>query len=1734
MVRNLLSKNFGLLFGFFILLSPAVWAQYSLSTATYSQTFDNLPSTGTATAAGGDLGVYNAGLSGWFFAETGSGSNTTLTAGTGTGTGGDTYSFGAASATERALGSLQSGSVTPVFGFYFTNDTGRTINDLTINYTGEQWRLGTAGREDRLDFQYSLDATSLTTGTWTDQNALDFVAPITVTPTGALNGNATANRTAKTYTFTNIGLAAGAKLFIRWSSFDASGADDGLAVDDFSLTATLASTSQVVTPVISATGTANGTDTFWENATVTLSSTTPGSTIYYTTDGSTPTASSNVYSAPFVINTTSTVQAFATASDLTDSAVATKSYTITQPASATFPYSEAFNNTLGAWSGFAVTGARPWTATTTGAYANGYNVSPSVESWLVSPKFTGVSGGVISFDYTVPYTGASLEILYSTNFNGYSAPSTATWNTLTTIPGTTAVTTVTNTGNIQLPVTGNVHIAFKYTGTTGAYSAYYIKNFLASAAAPAISTTQVTTTVSTITSATSGGTISYANGTVSQKGVVWNTAANPTIALSTKTENGAGSGSNPDTFSSTLTPLISNTLYYYRAYATNQNGTAYGTEYSFTTRCITPGAPVVSSPNSTTLGVSIVENGNNATSKYSIRINGGIYTNQFVQADGSINGTEVFQTATEWGTSITVSGLAPETAYTFDSRARNTATALTDWSATSVGTTTESTVPALVLVSSSLDFGDICLNANNTGSFSFTGDNLSAPANITVQNTDGYTYSLTETGTYTSTLTIENYDGSEITVWVRLTPTVAQSYNGTISLAGEDANITAVLSVAATGNGINTPGTATTNSTVSEEITSTTAILYGTATTACSEITGYGFEYSTTSGFTSGTVVAASNLTNGSYSTIVAGLNSGTTYYYKAYIIDGAGTHYGTQLSFTTQSIAAPVTIAATNIGQTSFTANWTPVEGAVEYRLDVSQHPNFGTGTLATDLFFSEYVEGSSTNKYLEIYNGTGHAVDLSDYRLRAYFNGDSTITTSLNDVQLSGILQPFTTIVYKGSGSALNVPSAITNSTINFNGDDAMVLYKISTDAIVDIFGRVGEDPGSAWTSGSITTVNKTLRRKSSVTGGVTVNPASGFPTLSSEWDMYDQDDVSGLGSHTFDFTPLFVTGYRNLAVSAGTSAVVTGLTDNTTYYYKVRAVSDTQTSADSNTTSVTTLVGNVQWTIAEGETVAAWVPAVTPDSTINVTINSPYNTEVNGGFTSKDLTLNNGSTLTIEPATTVVVYGNLVNNGDTEDFIVKNEASLVQYGTGTATGAITVRRNSNELYRLDYTLWSSPVNGSQTMEDFSPATSSNRFYEYRYGANSNNVLLEAYFSVAPTATFTPANAYLIRMPNIQSSIPGYITGDTATIFHGNFEGTANTGTITHPLNTEANRYTGIGNPYPSPIGLADFFAGNSTVLQSGAGIYLWRKKNDAAANSYATLTLSGLTSNGTTNGGQEQEEFYSGDNSTWTLSPGQGFIVRTAEGLTEPSITFTNSMRKNAGLTGQAFFRQSAIGTSRSRYWLNFTNASNTRSQMAVAYLNGATTGIDFGYDGTRFRDGNLALYTLVSDTELNIQARPEFDSQDIVPAGYYADAAGTYTISIDHKDGVFANGQEIYLIDNATGIVTNLSNENYSFTTEAGTFNSRFELRYTNQTLGTDTPVIDSNAVAVYKTGTTININTGSATMSNVTIYDIRGRKLLSENNINNNEAVISNLQAEHQVIIVEIATNKGKVSKKIIF
>jgi len=163
------------------------------------------------------------------------------------------------------------------------------------------------------------------------------------------------------------------------------------------------------------------------------------------------------------------------------------------------------------------------------------------------------------------------------------------------------------------------------------------------------------------------------------------------------------------------------------------------------------------------------------------------------------------------------------------------------------------------------------------------------------------------------------------------------------------------------------------------------------------------------------------------------------------------------------------------------------------------------------TDLFISEYLEGSSNNKAIEIYNPTASAISLTGYDISIYANGSSTPVS----ISLSGSVPAYGTFVLANSSSnpAILALAQQTSASLGFNGDDAVALRK--SGVLIDVIGQIGTDPGTEWVSGGVSTLDETLVRNFSVqigdaNGSDAFNPAT-------EWTAYPIDDVSNLGSHT-----------------------------------------------------------------------------------------------------------------------------------------------------------------------------------------------------------------------------------------------------------------------------------------------------------------------------------------------------------------------------------------------------------------------------------------------------------------------------------------------------------------------------------------------------------------------------------------------------------------------------------------
>ena len=218
----------------FFVFVPSVNAQvlYADFGVDYTQNFDSLASSSNnATFTWTD----NLTIVGWYS------SRTIYRVGAGTVTNGDLYSFGASGDSDRALGSIGSNATGTIqYGVDIQNKTGATISQVTLSYTGEQWRDGGGATAvpNTLTFAYSIDATSLTSGTYTNYSALSFTGPKNSQGTAAaLNGNASDNRISLSSTITGLSLAPGSDLWLRWSDPNDTGNDHGIAIDDLRFSA---------------------------------------------------------------------------------------------------------------------------------------------------------------------------------------------------------------------------------------------------------------------------------------------------------------------------------------------------------------------------------------------------------------------------------------------------------------------------------------------------------------------------------------------------------------------------------------------------------------------------------------------------------------------------------------------------------------------------------------------------------------------------------------------------------------------------------------------------------------------------------------------------------------------------------------------------------------------------------------------------------------------------------------------------------------------------------------------------------------------------------------------------------------------------------------------------------------------------------------------------------------------------------------------------------------------------------------------------------------------------------------------------------------------------------------------------------------------------------------------------------------------------------------------------------
>ncbi|WNM18425.1 hemoblobin-interacting domain-containing protein [Flavobacterium capsici] len=532
--------------------------------------------------------------------------------------------------------------------------------------------------------------------------------------------------------------------------------------------------------------------------------------------------------------------------------------------------------------------------------------------------------------------------------------------------------------------------------------------------------------------------------------------------------------------------------------------------------------------------------------------------------------------------------------------------------------------------------------------------------------------------------------------------------------------------------------------------------------------------------------------------------------------------------------------------------------------------------------------------------------------------------------------------------------------------------------------------------------------------------------------------------------------------------------------------------------------------------------------PSSIKNAIILAPFDTssDTGGGFTAKKLTINSGGSLTIKAGTTITVQNQLINNAGSSAIIIENNGSLVQVNDAIPSpnsGVINYNRQTTPISNMDYTYWSSPVQGF-TLGGVSPNTLADKFYSF-------NSVTQNWSQETTSTIMNPGTGYIIRGPQLSA----YMSPNPPSTYQATFVGVPNNGKY-QLSGIVANKLYLIGNPYASALDADTFIDANQDVLNGT--LYFWTHNTPIANNVYTSNDYASYNrTGGVSTAAVALNSGVSSSAPSGKIASGQGFFVNSKNpALTngDTTIDFSNAMRVGVGgITGNnsQFFRTTNT-IERNRIWLDLTNTQGVFKQTLIGYVTGATNELDNLFDGESLNANQYVnFYSINQDKNLGIQGRAlPFDESDIVPLGFKTTITSPLTISISNVDGLFVN-QDVFLEDIVTGITTNLKTDSYTFNAEPGIYNNRFVLRYTTNALGINNPDLDLNNVIVYKNDGIVNINSGNLTMNNVKVYDLQGRLIVEQKDVNASTTSIKNLKANQQVLIVKITTQDNKILSK---
>jgi len=579
-------------------------------------------------------------------------------------------------------------------------------------------------------------------------------------------------------------------------------------------------------------------------------------------------------------------------------------------------------------------------------------------------------------------------------------------------------------------------------------------------------------------------------------------------------------------------------------------------------------------------------------------------------------------------------------------------------------------------------------------------------------------------------------------------------------------------------------------------------------------------------------------------------------------------------------------------------------------------------------------------------------------------------------------------------------------------------------------------------------------------------------------------------------------------------------------------------------------------------DGGTPLNTVPTIA--TTSKVIIDGDYNTTTNGGgFSACSLTINSSNTVPeytleigngdyIEVQNDVTVNGRLFVNTQ-GNFIQNND--VANFNDNSING-VQVTKSKTMQNEYSYTYWSSPVD-AETIENVFGNTIASR----RYSFNANN-FIDLQEEVGNTGVFlnNPGvddiddNGDDWQVTSTGDMQPGIGYAMTPSEFGPAFprtedfvfRGAFNNGIIQVPLVNNSggfyNDWNFIGNPYPSAINTDQFFTVNTGIV---GVIYLWDQATPASNTSagsqgynfsnddYAMINGSGgIGARGNT-----------GSIPNGSIASGQGFFV---EALVAAPVTFNNSMRANGSIDNSQFFKNSNSKKSSTaiadKLWINLTSDNGIFNQILVAYVDGATSYNDGDfYDAKRIPSAgnNATLYSTIESDNGNFAIQGKnvnaLDIDETISLGFKTtiNVATLYKLSIAQLQGDFLTTNPVYLKDNLLNTVHDLSASDYTFTSEVGEFNSRFQIVFSANALSTDDAILDSKALSIVDLGNDrVQFNvTDNLSIKTVTIYDLLGRPLYNLKGNSPSETYnLSNLNDAIYIAKVELS-NGAIITKK---